>query len=70
MLKISVQAISGAARFSVAVQADSIERALEIVKRQNPGRDCEVAFPIDPEAFCVAEPAATSGPAERGRTAA
>jgi hypothetical protein len=38
MLKISVQAISGAARFSVAVQADSIERALEIVKRQNLGK--------------------------------
>ena len=70
MLKISVQAMSGAARFSVAVQADSIERALEIVKRQNLGRDCEVNFPIDPEAFFVAEPAATSGPADRGSTAA
>ena len=55
MLKISVQAMSGAARFSVAVQADSIERALEIVKRQNLGRDCEVTFAIDPEAFLVAE---------------
>ncbi len=65
MVRIAVQVTSGAARFSVAVQAESIERALEIVKRQNPGRDCEVAFPIDPEAFCVAEPAATSGPADR-----
>jgi hypothetical protein len=70
MLKISVQAMSGAARFSVAVQADSIERALEIVKRQNLGRDCEVTFAIDPEAFLVAEYAATSGPADRGSTAA
>jgi hypothetical protein len=70
MLKISVQAISGAARFSVAVQAASIERALEIVKRQNLGRDCEVTFAKDPEAFLVAEYAATSGPADRGSTAA
>jgi hypothetical protein len=36
MVRIAVQVTSGAARFSVAVQADSIERALEIVKRQNP----------------------------------
>jgi len=70
MLKVSVRAISGAARFSVAVQADSIERALEIVKRQNLGRDCEVNFAIGPEAFLVAEYAATSGPADRGSTAA
>ncbi len=70
MMRIAVQVTSGAARFSVAVQADSIERALEIVKRQNLGRDCKVTFPIDPEAFFVAAGSATSGPAERGRTAA
>jgi hypothetical protein len=70
MLKISVQAISGAARFSVAVQAASIERALDIVKRQNLGRDCEVTFAKDPEAFLIAEYAATSGLADRGSTAA
>ena len=70
MVRIVVQVTSGTARFSVAVQADSIERALEIVKRQNLGGDCEVIFPIDPEASFVAEPAATSGPDERGRTAA
>ena len=70
MVRIAVQVTSGAARFSVAVQADSIERALEIVKRQNLGRDCEVNFLIDPGAFFVAEPAATFGPADRGSTAA
>jgi hypothetical protein len=53
MIRISVQVSSGAARFKVAVQAESIERALEIVGRQNPGKDCEVTFPIDPEAFFV-----------------
>jgi len=36
-----------------AVQAESIERALEIVARQNPGRECEATFPIDPETFFV-----------------
>ena len=44
---------SGRARFSVAIQAESIERALEIVARQNPGKECEVVFPIDPESFFV-----------------
>ncbi len=70
MLKMSVQAISGAARFSVAVQADSIERALAIVMRQKLGRDCEVNFAIGPEACFAAEYAATSGPGARGSTAA
>ena len=53
MIRISVYVSSGTARFSVAIQAESIERALEIVARQNPGKECEVAFPIDPEAFFV-----------------
>ena len=53
MIRISVQVSSGTARFSVAIQAESIERALEIVARQNPGKECEVAFPIDPETFFV-----------------
>jgi len=37
----------------VSAQAQSIERALEIVERQNPGRECKVSFPIDTEAFFV-----------------
>jgi hypothetical protein len=53
MIRISVQVSSGTARFRVAIQAESIERALEIVARQNPGKDCEVTFPIDPESFFV-----------------
>ena len=53
MIRISVHVSSGTARFSVAIQAESIERALEIVARQNPGKECEVAFPIDPETFFV-----------------
>jgi hypothetical protein len=33
------------------VQAASIERALEIARRHNPVAECQVSFPIDPEAF-------------------
>ena len=53
MIRISVQVSSGTARFRVAVQAESIERALEIAARQNPGKACEVKFPLDPETFFV-----------------
>jgi hypothetical protein len=53
MIRISVQVSSGAARFRVMVQAESIERALEIVARQNPREECKVTFPIDPESFFV-----------------
>ena len=53
MVKISVQVSSGTARFRVAIQAESIVRALEIVASQNPGKACEVTFPIDPETFVV-----------------
>ena len=53
MIRISVQVSSGAARFKVAVQAESIERALKIAARQNPCKECEVTFPIDPETFFV-----------------
>ena len=59
MIRISLQVSSGAARFKVAVQAESIERALEIVARQNPSKECKVTFPIDPETFFVEESVAT-----------
>ncbi len=59
MIRISVQVSSGAARFRVMVQAESIERALEIAARQNPGKECEVTFPIDPETFFVEDSVAT-----------
>jgi hypothetical protein len=58
MVRISVEVCSGAARFRVSVQAQSIERALQIVQRQNPGKDCKVRFPIDAEPFFVEEDSA------------
>jgi hypothetical protein len=63
MVRSAVQVRSGAARFSVAVQAESIERALEIAKKQNLGRNYDVTFPINSQAYFVAEPAATSSSA-------
>ena len=53
MVRISVQVSSGTARFRVTIQAESIERALDIVASQNPGKACEVTFPIDAETFVV-----------------
>jgi hypothetical protein len=53
MVRISVQVSSGSARFRVMVQAESIERALEIARHHNPTADCRVSFPIDPESFFV-----------------
>ena len=51
MVRITVQVSSGAARFRVMVQAETIERALEIARRHNPAAECRVSFPIDPESF-------------------
>jgi hypothetical protein len=70
MVRITVQASSGAARFRVAVQAESIEQALEIAMKQDPGRNSEVTFPINSEVFFAAEPVAVSGSAIPGRSAA
>ncbi len=57
MVRISVEVSSGVARFKVMVQAESIERAMEIAKRHNPGKECQVTFPLDPETF-FADPVA------------
>jgi len=35
------------------VLARSIERAMEIVRGQNPGKDCKMKFPMDPERVLV-----------------
>ncbi len=65
MIRISVDVARGAARYRVAVQAQSIGRALEIVEGQNPGCKAKVAFPIDPEAFFVRDAAAIDGLVDR-----
>jgi hypothetical protein len=55
MIKISIEVRSGTARFEVALQAESIEGALEMAKRYNSGKECKVVFPIYPEGFFVEE---------------
>ncbi len=56
MVRISVEVKSGAARFRVMVQAESIERALEIARKHNPDKECRVTFPLDPETFFIEDP--------------
>jgi hypothetical protein len=53
MIKIAIEVKSGTTTFKVAVQAESIQGALEIVKRYHAGKECEVVFPIDPEGYFV-----------------
>jgi hypothetical protein len=48
VIRISVEVGRGAARYRVAAQSESIERALKIVERQNPGCEAKVAFPSTP----------------------
>jgi hypothetical protein len=61
MIRISVEVARGATRYRVAVRAQSIRRALEIVGRQDPGGEAKVAFPIDPESSFVREAATIAG---------
>ncbi len=70
MVRITIEVRKGATRYGVAVQAESIRRALELVERLNPGSDFRIKFPIDPESFFVEDPAAISGPVEREKSAA
>jgi len=42
-------------QIQVALVAESIEGALEIAKRYNPGKGCKVVFPIDPQSFFVGD---------------
>jgi hypothetical protein len=61
MVRISVEVSSGTARFRVSVLARSIKRAMDIVRGQNPGKNCKKRFPIDPKRVLVKDPAARGG---------
>ncbi len=45
MVKVSIEVRSGVARFNVAVRAQSVRRAMELVGRRFPGRDIQAKFP-------------------------
>jgi hypothetical protein len=57
MIEFSIEVGNGAARFGVAVRAESSRRAVET---RYPDADVRVVYPIDPEAFFVREPAASA----------
>jgi len=61
MVKVSVEVRSGAARFYVAVRAESIRRAVSFVGRRYPGGEVRVKFPIEPVGFFVKDSAARAG---------
>lgn len=61
MVGVSIEVSSGAARFHVAVRAESIQRAASIAAARYPGGDCRVKCPIDPEGFFVNDAAAGAG---------
>jgi hypothetical protein len=58
VVKVSIEVRSGTARFSVAVQTQSIQRAVDLVAGRYPKGDLRVKFPMDPEGFFVNDPAA------------
>ena len=58
MVKVSVEVHDGTARFTVAVRAQSVQRALSIVAARHPASVARVKFPIDPESFFVDDSAA------------
>jgi hypothetical protein len=61
MVKISIEVRCGAARFDVAVQAESIQRAVSLVKERFTKGSVKVRFPIEPESFFVDDPTARTG---------
>ena len=70
MVRITVEVGRGAVRYRVAVQAESIRRALEIVEGTHPSREIRVTFPIDPESFFVKESTAVAGQIEQEKQSA
>jgi hypothetical protein len=58
IVKVTIEARSGGARFRVAVQARSIRRAVSLVGARYQDAEVRVKFPIEPESFFVEGPAA------------
>ena len=58
MIRVSVEVSSSAARLSVSVRAESIQRAVSMVEVLYPSADVWVVHPIEPETFFIADIAA------------
>jgi hypothetical protein len=61
VVKVSIEVRNGAARFDVAVQAESIDRAVSLVGKRYPDGNVRVKFPIDAEGFFVNDSADRAG---------
>ena len=61
MVKVLIKVRNGTAHFNVAVKAQSIEQAMNVVRLSYPNCGVRVKFPIDPEGFFVNEPALRAG---------
>jgi hypothetical protein len=61
MVKVCVEVREGAALFRATVQAESISRAVSIMKVCRPGGDVRVVFPIDPGEFFAGGPNEAGG---------
>jgi hypothetical protein len=51
MVEVSIEVHDGAARFVVAVQAQSIQQALSLVAARYPSSVARAKFPIEPKGF-------------------
>ena len=58
MVKVSMEVRKGASRFAVAVRAESLQRAVSLVRGRHPGGECRVLFPVNPEELFAEDPAA------------
>jgi hypothetical protein len=58
MVNVSIEVRSEAAQFDVGVQAESIQRAMSLVRERYPKGNVRVKFPIEPESFFVEDPTA------------
>ena len=67
MVRVSIEVCNGAARFRVAIRAESIQRALSLVGKRYPGGDVRVKFPINFEGFFVNDPTTPAGIASAGQ---
>jgi hypothetical protein len=55
LVTVSVEVRDGATHFNVSVKAQSIERAVSVVRGSYPGCTVRVKFPIGSEGFFVKE---------------
>ena len=61
MVRVSIEVYDGAARFGVAVQAENLQRALNLAAARYPHGRVRLRFPIDPESFFVEDSTARAG---------